>query len=277
MDKVIKVQELIKSHPDDPLIAVEEDKWDLIFPDTTFEKYKEEWNGDIEYWLEQSYPIFVYKTVSATTLFNQIIESTYIRNDPGIQFTDIANKTHLFNYGGKEQKIRASNPCVTADTWVLTSTGPRKVKHLLSKNAETRAIVNGKPYDSTPFWQTGEKEIFELTTDHGYKLEATANHIIKTTKGNVELQNLSVGDVILLSNHQNFEWSGVGGNFEQGWLIGSLIGDGHIKSETAKLEYWDIDKEILAPKAIEFLKQNFSFKSNLGDNHNANAHNSVRA
>ena len=40
-----------------------------------------------------------------------IMSSTYNRNEPGVMFFDIANKTHCWNYGGKEAYISSSNPC----------------------------------------------------------------------------------------------------------------------------------------------------------------------
>jgi ribonucleoside-diphosphate reductase alpha chain len=87
------------------------DKWDLIFPDTKFERYKEEWDGNIALWKSKGYPFKVYKTVSVLGLWNTIMSSTYERNDPGILFLDRANETHGWNYGGAESHIAATNPC----------------------------------------------------------------------------------------------------------------------------------------------------------------------
>jgi ribonucleoside-diphosphate reductase alpha chain len=42
--------------------------WNLFFPDTSFEKYDEEWNGDYNEWLEKGYPTKVYKTIKARDL-----------------------------------------------------------------------------------------------------------------------------------------------------------------------------------------------------------------
>lgn len=108
MDKVVKIKKLEKDKKE---IPEDLDKWDLIFPDTTFEKYKKEWDGDIEEWKLKKYPIKVYKTVSVRELWKKIITSTYTRNDPGIIFFDIANKTHCWNYKGSKCKIKCSNPC----------------------------------------------------------------------------------------------------------------------------------------------------------------------
>lgn len=110
MDQLLLVEQLKKDGADEETIK-QADKWDLIFPDTQHEKYKEIWDGDIAYWQSLGYPVVVYKTVSITGLWHLIMKSTYNRNDPGVIFMDRANHTHLWNYGGREANIQATNPC----------------------------------------------------------------------------------------------------------------------------------------------------------------------
>jgi ribonucleoside-diphosphate reductase alpha chain len=109
MDKVISLKEA-KAKGETEFIK-NNDNWELVFPDTKYPNYKEEWDGDIEYWKSKGYPIKVYKTISVLGLWEQIMKSTYTRNDPGILFLDRANKTHCWNYAGQKSKIHASNPC----------------------------------------------------------------------------------------------------------------------------------------------------------------------
>lgn len=107
VEKVIKVKEL----KEQGVAYKKEDEWNLEFPDTTHEMYKQEWNGDLKYWKSLGYPVVVYKTVSALALWDQIMKSTYTRNDPGVLFLDKANYTYCYNYGGKDWVIRETNPC----------------------------------------------------------------------------------------------------------------------------------------------------------------------
>lgn len=84
------------------------DKWDLMFPDTTYPKYKKHWNGDIKNWISRGYPIKVFNTVSLKWLWNLIMESTYNRAEPGVLFLDRANYFNPLQYA---ETIFATNPC----------------------------------------------------------------------------------------------------------------------------------------------------------------------
>ena len=84
------------------------DKWDLIFPETTFERYKDEWDGDIKKWESKGYPIKIFNTISVKWLWTLIMESTYNRAEPGVLFLDRANYFNPLNYG---ETIFATNPC----------------------------------------------------------------------------------------------------------------------------------------------------------------------
>lgn len=108
MDKVLQIDAMEKSGVIDAQRLAELDKWNLIFPETTFDKYKTEWNGNIKEWLQKAYPVEVYKTVSVKYLWNLIMESTYNRAEPGVLFLDRANDLNPLNYG---ETINATNPC----------------------------------------------------------------------------------------------------------------------------------------------------------------------
>jgi ribonucleoside-diphosphate reductase alpha chain len=90
------------------VINCDDDNWDLIFPDTTFEKYSAEWDGDINTWKQKNYPIKIHKTISVKYLWNLIMESTYNRAEPGVLFLDRANDFNPLYYG---EHIYSTNPC----------------------------------------------------------------------------------------------------------------------------------------------------------------------
>lgn len=90
--------------------VIEDNLWNLEYPDTEHPLYKHKWNGDIKEWKENNLPVIVYETIKARELWNLLMESTYTRNDPGVMFLDLANKLNPLEYA---EKIFASNPCGT--------------------------------------------------------------------------------------------------------------------------------------------------------------------
>ncbi|MEX0596097.1 MAG: ribonucleotide reductase N-terminal alpha domain-containing protein, partial [Candidatus Paceibacterota bacterium] len=96
---------------DEFMTAVEnDDTWEFIFPD--YEKcqkeYKEFWDGNIKNWIEKGYPVKIYDTIQARSMWNKIMESTYNRNEPGVLFVDNMNYWNNLYYC---EYITATNPC----------------------------------------------------------------------------------------------------------------------------------------------------------------------
>lgn len=124
--------------------------------------------------------------------------------------------TRRSEFLGSEAQSLRSNPCVTADTWVLTVEGPKRVADLISRKLDV--IVNGKPHAmiSEGFFHTGNKLVYEVTTQHGFSMKLTANHkLFKHAQDWLELSELKPGDKIALSQHEFTLWDGEG-DFREG-------------------------------------------------------------
>jgi ribonucleoside-diphosphate reductase alpha chain len=195
----------------------------------------------------------VVRTVKAREIWDAIVEGAWQNGEPGVLFLDHPDVNPLPGLG----PIHATNPCVTADTWVSTTEGARRVRDLVG--TPFVALVDGQPHPSTEagFFFTGVKPVFRLSTERGFELKATANHKIRIERDGrrmwAEVADVRVGDDVVLHDHADATWNGEG-TFDEGWLLGNLLGDGHFHiAGRAHLQYWGEAGSALAERARERL------------------------
>ena len=186
----------------------------------------------------------VYRTLPARRMWDAIMSSTYDFAEPGFVLIDEINE---MNNNWFCEEIRATNPCVTADTWVQTAAGARQVADLVGRPFE--AIVDGAAHatDSRGFFRTGRKRVVALETVEGYRLTLTPDHrmcrVAESSRFSMrtewtEAAKLRPGDEVVLHDHREApEWDGPGTHGE-GYLVGLLVGDGTLKDDAAVLSAW---------------------------------------
>jgi ribonucleoside-diphosphate reductase alpha chain len=140
----------------------------------------------------------VSKTLKARELWDQIAQAAWRCADPGVQYDDTINQWHTCPKSGP---IKASNPCVTGDTRVLTPGGVwRRIDQMI--HLPSRVVTNlheqtiGATEGSFP---TGTKDVYELRTIGGYSVKLTADHKVwSRSRGWVEAQHLRGDDEVKL-------------------------------------------------------------------------------
>lgn len=181
---------------------------------------------------------------NAREIFDMIVRGAWMTGEPGTFFIDRANEYNPVPHLGSYE---ATNPCVTADTWVHTHRGPRQVRDLVGRPFTAR--LRGKDHASGPqgFFSTGVKPLVRIRTAEGYSLRLTADHRVlraaDVTRHRVAEEwcpagELRAGDRLVLNNHREAaEWPGARTR-EEGYLLGLLVGDGTLKQEAAVLSAW---------------------------------------
>ncbi len=182
--------------------------------------------------------------LNAREVFERMTQLAWSTGDPGIVFLDRINRD---NPNPQLGDIESTNPCVTADTWVQTSDGPRQVRQLV--DVPFVATVDGQSYDTDHrgFFRTGRKPVLRVMTKEGYNLRLTADHPVLKILGKTRYRmdyawtkacDLRPGDEIQLHDHRRrSKWTGAYSESD-GYLIGLLIGDGTLKQDKAVLSAW---------------------------------------
>ena len=189
-------------------------------------------------------------SVPATIVWDHIIEGAHENGEPGVVYLERINKQHSFDVEKyPDHQILATNPCVTGDTLVSTENGLVPAEDLYEQGVAQDIVVDGRLSDNrvkeaSSVYKTGEKDVFELTTEEGYELRLTADHRVMTNDGWVEADELDAGDTVHIQNRKG-EF-GQHGTAEEGRVLGWMVGDGHLETgeERAVLNFYDEDATV---------------------------------
>ena len=195
----------------------------------------------------------IYKTLPARRMWDVIMTSTYDFAEPGFILIDRVNE---MNNNWWCENIRATNPCVTADTRLHTRYGIVRIGDLYDQRLEiqatvdTRALGEGKGVtvrEAVPAFMTSPSaDVYRVVTKDGYEIKATEWHDFYTTRGKIKLKDLKPGDELLVQSGKG-QFGGCG-NQELGLVLGLITGDGHFTNRgrgksAAVINLWGEDRE----------------------------------
>src|SRR6202522_3356865 len=196
----------------------------------------------------------VYKTMPARRVWDLIMSSTYDFAEPGFILIDRVNE---MNNNWWTENIRATNPCVTADTRLATQFGMVKIGDLYDARVDIQATVDGRALGegmgvavrpAVPAFMTAPSaDVYRVVTQDGYEIKATEWHDFYTTRGKIKLKDLKPGDELLIQSGKG-QFGGCG-SAELGQLLGLLTGDGHFTNrgkgqEAAVVNLWGSNRAV---------------------------------
>jgi ribonucleoside-diphosphate reductase alpha chain len=196
----------------------------------------------------------IYKTLPARRMWDVIMSSTYDFAEPGFVLIDRMNE---MNNNWWCENIRATNPCVTADTRLATQFGMVQIGDLCESGAKLEVTVDGRALGkgrgvevrpAVPAFMTSmHADIYRVVSKAGYEIKATEWHDFYTTRGKLKLRDLKPGDELLIQSGKG--QFGTEGSPELGTLLGLITGDGHFThrvkggEKSAVIDLWGLDRE----------------------------------
>ncbi|WP_253272882.1 LAGLIDADG family homing endonuclease [Halomonas sp. PR-M31] len=183
------------------------------------------------------------------------MSSTYDFAEPGFILIDQVNR---MNNNWFCEEIRATNPCVTADTRLHTQYGQIPVGELyrcgdeLEVTVDKRALETGdrgvETRPAVPAFMTAKQaDVYRVTTQEGYEIKATRWHDFYTQRGKLPLEKLREGDSLWVQSDKG--QFGNEGNEKLGTLLGMIAGDGHFTHrgnglEAVLINFWGQGREL---------------------------------
>ena len=182
----------------------------------------------------------IHDRIRARRLWDMIMTSTYDYAEPGLILIDRVNE---MNNNWWCENIRATNPCVTADTRLATQHGLVPIGELCASGVDLSVTVDRRGLgmaergvevrSAVPAFMTAARAaVYRVQTEDGYAIKATAWHDFQTEHGKVKLRDLRVGDALLVQSGKG--QFGPQGDEDLGVLLGLIAGDGHFTRRGAQ-------------------------------------------
>jgi len=189
--------------------------------------------------------------VKARDIWDKLIEGATNSAEPGIINMELIRKESPadcyseptdYIIGDKKVtysfKTTATNPCISGNSYVLTDSGYKQVNTLL--NTSWKATINGNNYDASAFWETGYKQIYNVTLANGTTIKATLDHKLQLIDDSWVTVEDSLNKILKNNVVETYNVLDISSDdFKSGWLVGSIVGDGYYTTTSGSaVMYW---------------------------------------
>jgi ribonucleoside-diphosphate reductase alpha chain len=190
--------------------------------------------------------------IAIKRVWDKIIQNAWRNGDPGFLNIGLMNEQNTISYT-KDGEISSTNPCFTKEMRLHTSRGILSLQELFESGCFNRVVTDNrcintildgvKIRNASSVKLTGyQQQIYRVITSHGSIIRCTKYHEFITPRGRRPLFALNPGDWI---NTQQKEgcWGNIG-DYDDGLIIGSFVGDGTLSYGTTDLpsmclDYWN--------------------------------------
>ncbi|HET8701855.1 MAG TPA: LAGLIDADG family homing endonuclease, partial [Nitrococcus sp.] len=201
----------------------------------------------------------VFRRIKAQRIWDMIMAATYDYAEPGFILIDRVNE---LNNNWFCEEIRATNPCVTADTRLHTQYGLVPIGELQASGMPIEATVDKRAFGKkrgtairpakSAFMTARQADVYRVVTADGYEIKATEWHDFYTDRGKIKLRELRKGDRLLVQSGKG--QFGAEGSPELGKLLGLVTGDGHFThrgngQEAVVINFWGQECSLAAAVA----------------------------
>ena len=133
----------------------------------------------------------------ALRVFEEAVDGMLTNGEPGF-----INASKHAEGEAPGTQFYSTNPCVTGDTWILTTQGAVPAAKLVQQ--PTQIAYQRRHYPIDGFFSSGRKQVFELVTEEGSVITATADHrVLVEGEDWKSLQELQPGDRVVITG----DWS----------------------------------------------------------------------
>lgn len=182
------------------------------------------------------------KISTISTKMKQLLEALEV---PGLVLSQLSRSVEDQHNKSKRPNLTSFRECVTGDTTVLTYSGKHAPISTLSDMVLTYDY-NTNIYNpaKASVIESGEKEVFKVTTSLGHNIKCTGNHRFLTPLGFKELSSLSIGNYVAIPsaipNYPKYEDV----NPDLARIMGYLLGDGGLTMNTA-ITWTEVDQVVI--------------------------------